>query len=222
MASGGHRRVRTRVICSSALTRCAGSKSCHTRAWSRSSRRGAVAELRGDVLRRLALVDEQRGEARAQVSRSDSPGAVLVAGGRPRGAPRRPESALAPVVPVVIGPRLAANDSGSPGASEGRGGSSCGTGFSAAVTAACAPSLCPGLFPWCSPMICLALSTLIEPSKFASPLGDSNPRPLPYHRSSHTQKSGDYQGICLGQPWRKCPQIAGVRQGRVPLVFHGI
>jgi hypothetical protein len=122
MASGGHRRVRTRVICSSALTRCAGSKSCHTRAWSRSSRRGAVAELRGDVLRRLALVDEQRGEARAQVSRSDSPGAVLVAGGRPRGAPRRPESALAPVVPVVIGPRLAANDSGSPGASEGRGG----------------------------------------------------------------------------------------------------
>jgi len=44
-------------------------------------RRGAMAELPGDVLGRLAFVDEQRCEAGSQVAGADPLRAVLVAGG---------------------------------------------------------------------------------------------------------------------------------------------
>src|SRR5919202_1074023 len=66
--------------------------------------RRAVAELLGDVLRRLPFVDEKRREARAQVARPHTARSVCLVGAqscRSCGAAERP---AAPVVPVVLGP----------------------------------------------------------------------------------------------------------------------
>ena len=70
--------------------------------------RGAVAELLGDVGGRLALVDQQRREARSQVTRTHSRRPIVLAGGQPGGARRRAKRPDSPVVPIVAGPVIAA------------------------------------------------------------------------------------------------------------------
>jgi hypothetical protein len=67
-----------------------------------------VAELPGDVLGRLAFVDEQRCKAGSQIAGANPLRAVLVAGGEASRAGGWAEGAIAPVVPVVVRPRLSA------------------------------------------------------------------------------------------------------------------
>jgi hypothetical protein len=58
-----------------------------------------VTELPGDLLGRLAFVDEQRREAGSQIAEADSLRAVIVPGGEASLAGRSTEGAVAPVVP---------------------------------------------------------------------------------------------------------------------------
>ena len=51
-------------------------------------------------------MDQQGREARAQIARAHAVGAVVISSWQVCNRGRRAERALAPVVPVVVGPRL--------------------------------------------------------------------------------------------------------------------
>ena len=71
-------------------------------------RRGAMAELLGHVRWRLAFVDQQRGKARAQVSRAYARCSVVLASAKASRRGCRAKRSSSPVVPVVAGPVVAA------------------------------------------------------------------------------------------------------------------